>query len=35
MMIGFDLGARLVTLPRFDAASYLKAIDDYKVVISI
>ncbi|KAK4037209.1 hypothetical protein OUZ56_029248 [Daphnia magna] len=30
MMIGFDLGARLVTLPRFDAASYLKAIDDYK-----
>ncbi len=31
MTIGFDLGAKMVTLPRFDIPSYLKAIDDHKV----
>lgn len=31
MQIGFDLGAKIVTLPRFEAQSYLKAIEDHKV----
>ena len=34
MQIDFDLGAKMVTLPRFDVQSFLKAIDDHKVNIS-
>ena len=33
MMIGFDLGAKLVTLPRFEAQTYLQAIAKNKVII--
>jgi acyl-CoA synthetase (AMP-forming)/AMP-acid ligase II len=33
--IGFDLGAKLVTLPRLDVPSYLKAIEDHKACIPL
>jgi 4-coumarate--CoA ligase len=32
MNMGFQTGAKLVTLPQFEVQSYLKAIDDHKVV---
>lgn len=31
MLAGAELGAKLVTLPRFDVPSFMKAIDDHKV----
>ena len=35
MQIAFDLGAKTVTLPRFDIHSYIKAIEDHKVSLLI
>ena len=31
MNTGFEMGAKLVTLPQFEVQSFFKAIDDYKV----
>lgn len=31
LLSGIEVGAKLVTLPKFDLPSYLKAIDDHKV----
>ncbi len=31
MPIAFDLGAKVVTLPRFDVNSYLRVIEEHKV----
>ena len=31
MLSGVELGAKLVTLPKFDVPGFLKAIDDHQV----